>query len=73
MNEEEKSVLTEVAGDLDISADGSQCRIEVSATDGTPLTAQIILDAVSDMLMHYFSLDDSYWKAGTPEDEDLDS
>lgn len=70
---DEKPPLLDVAGDLDMSVDGSQCRIEIGSADGTPLTAQIILDAVTDMLMHYYSLDESYWKEGTPEDEDLDS
>lgn len=70
---EKNNVLLEVAGELDVSSDGSQCRIEVSAADGNSLTPQQILDAVADMLMTYYSLDESYWKEGTPEDEDLDS
>lgn len=68
---DEKPPLLDVAGDLDMSVDGSQCRIEIGSADGTPLTAQIILDAVTDMLMHYYSMSAEDWET-TPTDE-LDS
>jgi hypothetical protein len=55
---------------LDLSEDGDACLIEIGTSDGRPLTPQVILDAVADMLMAKYSMDDLDWKVGN---DDLDS
>lgn len=60
----------ELQATFDITEEGDQCIIEMSSNDGRPLTPQIILDAVADMLTAKFSMTPDEWDM--PEDA-LDS
>lgn len=46
---------------FDMTEEGSQVIIEVTSVDGRPLTPQIILDAVADMLTAKFSMTPEEW------------
>jgi hypothetical protein len=54
--------MTELDAELQITKNDTHCEILITSSDGAPLTAQLILDAVSDMLMQYYSLSPEDWK-----------
>lgn len=55
---------------MDINPEGTHCYIDLSSSDERPLTPQIILDAVADMLTAKFSMEPEEWDF---PDESLDS
>ncbi len=57
----------ELSASLDLTEEGAQVLIEVTSEDGRPLTPQIILDAVADMLTAKFGLVSSDWDFPTNE------
>lgn len=66
----EKEAPLHIDAVLDLADDHSSCIMEVSSSDGLPLTPQVILDAVADMLMTRFAMDTEEWLV---HDEDLNS
>lgn len=60
----------ELSASLDLTEEENQCIIEIGSMDGRPLTPQIILDAVADMLTARYGLTPEDWDF---PDEALDS
>lgn len=54
--------MNQLDGDLQLSEDEATCTISIVATDGKPLSAQVVLDAVADMLTQYYSMTADDWK-----------
>lgn len=65
-----KNTPLQLEASLDLTEEGAQVLIEVTCTDGRPLTPQIILDAVADMLTAKYGLVGSDWDF---PNEELDS
>lgn len=66
----EKEVPLHIDASLDLSEGLDACLIEISSSDGQPLTPQTILDACADMLMAKFAMIENEWEV---QDEDLNS
>lgn len=62
-----------IEGTIRMNEEETDCILEISSADGKPLTAQVILDHVADMLMTYYDISKEDWaKVGLEEDEDTD-
>lgn len=57
-----KTKPLELSASLDITEEEDQILIEIQSVDGRPLTPQIILDAVADMLTAKYGMVQEDWE-----------
>lgn len=66
------SKLHEIESSLEMNTRETKCHIQLESANGSKLTSQAILDAVSDMLFTYYGVSPEQWNT-LVEDKNLDS
>ncbi len=61
MSSNKRKAPKEVEGVLSMEEGGSYCTITIACDQSEELTAQDILDATSDCILHFFNVDKSAW------------
>lgn len=67
------ATILDINAELDVSPDETNLTISMSSGNGAPLSPQVVLDAVVDMISSYFGVSKEEWEAMADDKEDLDS
>lgn len=62
-----------IEGTIRMNDEETECLIEISSASGEPLTAQLIIDHVAEMLFTYYGISKEEWAKIDLDDEDGDT